>query len=343
MYLGNSQPLDGFFSDLWKRPLQQFKQPFKQPLRQFKQPFKSLTHPFNPTSYYRIPGFAGGEGFASSRFAGGEGFGFVAGGEGFAASAGGAAGGAAKGAAAGMVAGPWGAAVGAVIGAASSLMTKKPHLSPWGFPYDDYAQKIYENEITINALRNAIARYTGQPQTSDPPMYSKKGGTQYQASMQAIVPRYVPGSESQIAAYDRRLNEGGGAYEQTVQRQIALAPQLQQQLQVLQQTSQPLPIQPASGSATAPLPYGPPGPQPFQAPQTAYSGGFSPPPLLPQYQPGPTMTPLPGGGSAPQLSDLFGGSMSGNIPYILGAIGLAAILLTQNKTRHRPRVARTRR
>jgi hypothetical protein len=238
--------------------------------------------------------------------------------------------GVASGASAGAaVGGPWGAAVGAVVGLTAGLVSGKAHYSPWNFLYDDYPQHIYENEITINGLRNAVARYTGAPQTPDPPMYSKKGGAQYQASMQAIVPKYVPGSESQIAAYDRKLNEAGGAYETTVKQQISLAPQLQAQLQNLQATSQMLPTQPASGSATAPLPYGPPGAQPLTAPQTPYQGPYSPPPLLPQYQSGPTMTPGNYPGGAPQLADMFGGSMSGYMPYILGAIGLAAILLSQ--------------
>jgi hypothetical protein len=242
--------------------------------------------------------------------------------------AGGAMPGVASGAAAGAaVGGPWGAAVGAVIGLTAGLLGGKAHYSPWNFLYDDYPQHIYENEITINGLRNAIARYTGAPQNPDPPIYSKKGGPQYQASMQAIVPKYVPGSESQIAAYDRRLNEAGGAYETTVKQQISLAPQLQAELQNMQQTRAMMPTQPASGSATAPMPYGPPGAAPFVAPQ-GQTGSLQPPQLSPQFMPGPTMTPG-SYGPAPQMADMFGGSMTGYMPYILGAVGLAAILLGQ--------------
>jgi hypothetical protein len=229
-----------------------------------------------------------------------------------------------------------GTAIGALIGAGAGLISGKAHYSPWNFLYDDYPQHIYENEVIINGVRNAIARYTGAPQLPDPPMYQKKGGPQYQASMLAIVPKYSPGSETQIAAYDRRLNEAGGAYENTIKAQIALAPQLQNELQNWQQRGQPLPTSPQPASPTAVAPYGGPYPAPFQAPQTQpYSTSYQPPPLLPQYQPGPTMLPSPNisitspGGSAPQLSDMFGGAMSGYMPYVIGAVGLAFILMQQ--------------
>jgi hypothetical protein len=110
-----------------------------------------------------------------------------------------------------------GAAVGAVIGAAVKLFGAKEHNSPWGFLYDDYPLKIYEAEVLV---RQAFGMEM-------PPMAVRTGGTQYQASMQDIVPRYVPGSEQQIAAYDRRLNEPGGAYEVTYGKQLDLLRQIQ--------------------------------------------------------------------------------------------------------------------
>jgi hypothetical protein len=110
-------------------------------------------------------------------------------------------------------------AAAAIISAAATGATMfggKEHRSPWGFLYDEYPRKIYEAEA-------AIAQATGQPLPPDPGGgATPAGGPQYQASMLAIVPRYVPGSESQIAAYDRRLNEPNGAYEVTYTKQLGV-------------------------------------------------------------------------------------------------------------------------
>ncbi|MGH8742861.1 MAG: hypothetical protein ACREUY_01130 [Burkholderiales bacterium] len=94
------------------------------------------------------------------------------------------------------------------------LISGKPHNSPWGFLYDEYPRRIYE-------LEKIVRSYTGEelPPDPDPGQAKPRGGPAYQASMLDIVPRYVPGSESQIASYDRRLNEAGGAYERTYQSQ----------------------------------------------------------------------------------------------------------------------------
>lgn len=240
------------------------------------------------------------------------------------------------GAAAGSVIPGIGTAIGSLIGAGVGMLSGKAHYSPWNFLYDDYPQHIYENETSVVALKNALAKYTGQPQLPAPPMYSKKGGTQYQASMQAIVPQYVPGSEADIAAYNRRLNESGGAYEITMQKQLALIPELQAALQGYMQRGAPLaPTPVSSGSPTAPAPYTGSTPQ-LYAPTGGPAQPYYPPPVMPQYQPGGTLQPsnisitTPGGGFAPQLSDMFGGGQLGQyMPYILGAVGLAVILFTQ--------------
>lgn len=114
--------------------------------------------------------------------------------------------------------GQWVALATAIISvatsAASSGMFSKVHTSPWGFLYDDYPLKLYEAE-------KAIAEATGAPM---PPQAARSGGSAYQASMQAIVPKYFPGKEqevsAQIAAYDRRLNEPGGYYELAYTKQL---------------------------------------------------------------------------------------------------------------------------
>lgn len=243
-----------------------------------------------------------------------------------------------------------GTAIGALLGMGVGLFSGKAHYSPWNFLYDDYPQHIYEAENAIVSLRNALARYTGAQQVSPPPMYSKTGGAQYQASMQAIVPQYVPGSQSQIAAYDRKLNEPGGAYESTVKQQLALIPQLQQALQSAQSSGAPLaPSYPAPGSATSVAPYGGPGPALLTAP-----------PLMPQLLPGPSMLPYtPAQSIAPAgyslsptynapgatgvvTADMFS-AMGPYMPYILGGVGLLVILMqgkgggTKSVYRSRPR------
>jgi len=215
-----------------------------------------------------------------------------------------------------------GTAIGALIGGAAGLFSGKAHYSPWNFLYDDYPQHIYDNEIQLNGIRNAIAAYTGAAQTPDPPMYSKKGGPQYQASMLAIVPKYVPGSESLIAAYDRKLNEAGGAYENTVKAQIAAFPQLQNQLQNLQASGRPLAPPVAPGSPTSPQAIY--QPQPYQMapapiqPVTPYNPYAQPVPI----SPGNISITSPG--AAPMTADIFGGA-GGYMPYLLGGLGLLAV------------------
>jgi hypothetical protein len=110
----------------------------------------------------------------------------------------------------------------AIIETGASLFADKPHYAPWGFLYDEYPRKIYEAEAVIRSQ-------TGEPMPPDPDPGNPKprGGPAYQVAMLAIVPRYVRGSESQIQAYDRRLNEPGGAYERTYQSQLDRLAQLQ--------------------------------------------------------------------------------------------------------------------
>lgn len=231
-----------------------------------------------------------------------------------------------------------GTAVGALVGAAAGLLGPKAHYSPWNFLYDDYPQHIYELQTQVVALQNAINRLTGDAQLPAPPMYSKTGGSQYQASMQAIVPQYVPGSEGKISSYDRTLNESGGAYEITVQKQLALIPQLQNTLQTLQARGvQPAPASVQSGSPTA-SPAGsyyspagtllPPGYNP------TYPTNYQSPSIMPQLQPGPSMVPsnisitTPGQMQAGMLPSF---NLQDALPYILGGVGLFVILMTQGK------------
>lgn len=128
----------------------------------------------------------------------------------------------------------------AIIGAAAtgaSLFGGKLHQAPWGFLYDEYPRKIYEAEAVIRG-----ATGEAMPPDPDPGNPKPKGGPAYQAAMLDIVPRYVPGSESQIAAYDRRLNEPGGAYEKTYQGQL-------DRLGVMQgRASTPMPAQQATAA-----------------------------------------------------------------------------------------------
>lgn len=239
---------------------------------------------------------------------------------------------AATGAAVGTAALPGiGTAVGAVVGAVAGLLGPKQHLSPWGFLYDDYPQHIYENEVQIRQLKNALAQIQGSPVVPMPPMYQKTGGAQYQASMQDIVPKYVPGSEAQIAAYSRTLNEPGGAYERTVQIQLGMIPQLQAQLQGLQQSTLRASGIPLAGSATAPSNLIQPGLAPtaastYQIPQM-------------EYQPSP-FSPAPAYQSAGMM-DMS--SLGGMAPYILGGVALLIVLMSQRQTANAPARRRTRR
>lgn len=215
--------------------------------------------------------------------------------------------GAAQGAAAGSAAGPYGAAIGAAIGAAASLLQGKQHYSPWGFLYDDYPQHIWQNESTIVSLENQLNQLTGKPQIPAPPMYSKTGGAQYQASMQAIVPKYVPGSEQQIANYDRTLNESGGAYEQTVAAQLAIIPQLQQELAQLKGGSIP-----ASPAVTIGQPLvAPYSSAPVTIPQTVAPYSYS-------------LSPTPQTSAQPQQQTALAGF---GTPILLGIMGLAALMV----------------
>jgi hypothetical protein len=217
-----------------------------------------------------------------------------------------------------------GTAIGGAVGAVAGLLSGKVHHSPWGFLYDDYPQNIYQNEVQIRQAKNAIAHLQGQPEVPMPPMYSKTGGAQYQASMQDIVPKYVPGSEQQIASYSRTLNEPGGAYERTVQIQLGLIPQLQAQMRALQGSSIIASGIPIAGSATMP-------PQPqlmFQAPIPTTASTFQ----IPQssYQPSPfSPSPSPQYAGAGMMDT---SALGGYAPYIIGAIGLAVILLNQRQS-----------
>lgn len=228
----------------------------------------------------------------------------------------------ATGAAIGSVVPGVGSAIGAAVGAVAGLLSGKAHYSPWGFLYDDYPQHIYQNEVQIRNLKNAIAHLQGQPEVPLPPMYSKTGGAQYQASMQDIVPKYVPGSESQIAAYSRTLNEPGGAYEQTVQIQLGLIPQLTQQLNSLQGTTLVASGIPIAGSATV-------GVQP-QAMVLAPAPTTASLVQVPQasYSPSPFVSP-----TAPLQTQSAGmldfSQLGGITPYLIGGAALLIILMNQ--------------
>lgn len=138
-------------------------------------------------------------------------------------------------------------AAAAIISAAATgatLFGGKEHRTPWGFLYDEYPRKIYEAEA-------AIAQATGQPLPPDPGGgATPAGGPQYQASMLAIVPKYAPGSESQIAAYDRRLNEPNGAYEVAYTKQLGVLQSL------AGGTPQPTPAQTMPARPVVSTPYG---------------------------------------------------------------------------------------
>ncbi len=208
--------------------------------------------------------------------------------------------------------GQWVALATAALSAASQggLFAGKVHYSPYGFLYDDYPQKIWEAE-------KAIAEGTGQP---IPPQFSKTGGAQYQASMLAIVPKYVPGSEQMIANYDRRLNEAGGAYEVTYGKQLDRLKKL-----VAGQTVPPpalatavIPAQ--SSSAAVPIAAQPNLPaltqDVFQTP------GVAPAPGQPGYPPPPGARPIMQASMFPDLSQI-------PLPVILGAGALLLLLLVQ--------------
>jgi hypothetical protein len=232
-----------------------------------------------------------------------------------------------------------GAAIGSLVG---SLVSGKAHYSPWNFLYDDYPQHIYENEAAIVTLKNAINSIIapGSAVIPSPPMYSKTGGSQYQTSMQAIVPQYVPGSESQIANYNRALNESGGAYEKTFGMQLALIPQLQAQLQQVQGRAQQVQAQPIPGSATSPAPVSQPLPQFFAPPVQQGPQYFQPqqpqqifvPSAAPASAQAPNIT-ITSPGQLPQMQPMQSDILSSPyMPYMIGGAALLLVLaLTASK------------
>lgn len=238
----------------------------------------------------------------------------------------------------GPILGPTIAAIGSIV----PMLSGKAHYSPWNFLYDDYPQHIWENERDIVALKNAINKIIapGSPDIPTPPTYQKSGGQQYQASMQAIVPKYVPGSEQSIASYNRTLNEAGGAYEQTVAMQLQMIPQLQQQLQ--QASAQASQRQAAPAAA---VPTVVPQPQPIYAQPAISPSLYQPavyqPTVQPQYN-APTPAPIsastmqvPASYGAPaititqpaqQAQQIVSSDMSKYLPFIIGGGVLLAVL-----------------
>jgi hypothetical protein len=106
----------------------------------------------------------------------------------------------------------------------------------------------------------------------------------------------------------------------------------------LAQYKQSKQVTPSPGSATAIAPYSGPTAPAFLAPQFQTPQYYAPQPM-PQFQPGPTMTPYTPAPSnisittpGAQTADMFGGAtLQGMMPYILGGVGLFAILMMQNK------------
>lgn len=261
--------------------------------------------------------------------------------------AGGVMPGVASGASAGAaVGGPWGAAVGSVIGLTAGLLGGKA---------SDFREWIYFDQNghysrTVGDKPNAnTTNMAGQVQNAMQQYVSSAEGQ----GVRFVLPSdFVVNIGSRDASYlwmpastQGDPAKGPGASKLSLAgpgNPQGVVTSLVNFLSQYRQSGPPQPFsQPASGSATAPLPYGSPV-APLTAPQTQpYS--LQPPPLSPQFMPGPTMTPG-SYGPAPQMSDMFGGSMTGYMPYILGAVGLAAILLTQgrNQPNYRPRVARAR-
>jgi hypothetical protein len=225
-----------------------------------------------------------------------------------------------------------------VIPLAVSLFGGKKHYSPWGFLYDDYPLHIGENEQTIVTLKNAIAQYTGAQQITPPPQVNRGDWQQSLSVMKQIVPQYISGQESALASNNRSLNESGGGYERTYAAQAALIPKLQAQYNQLQVTAKPAPGQPASGSPMAPAPYGGPAPPSLIAPSFSTPAYYSPA-LMPQLQPGSTLQPYQTAPSnisittpGQMTADMFGGAtLQGMLPYIIGGIGLFAILMMQGR------------
>lgn len=208
------------------------------------------------------------------------------------------------------------AAIGTILSAASTgakLFGGKVHYSPWNFLYDEYPRKIFEAETVIRQAK-------GEPPAPDPGGGARPtGGAQYQASMQAIVPRYVPGSEPLIAAYDRRLNEAGGAYEKAYYAQLAELARLQGQAAPSMPAQSAQAAKPAKSSGSAmPSSVAPTLTPPSQYPLTDGYGNVvdaSGRPIQPAYS----------------QAGMFG---TGNItPLMIGgaAIGLL-LLLTQTNS-----------
>jgi hypothetical protein len=106
----------------------------------------------------------------------------------------------------------------------------------------------------------------------------------------------------------------------------------------LAQYKQSKQVTPSPGSATSIAPYTGPAAPALIAPQFQTPQYYAPQPM-PQFQPGPTMMPYAPAPSnisittpGAQTADMFGGAtLQGMMPYILGGVGLFAILMMQNK------------
>lgn len=226
------------------------------------------------------------------------------------------------------------AAISAAVSAASAansagLFSGKIHTSPWGFVYDDYPLKIYEAEVAIKNLRDAINEARGLPPTPAlPPPPTRTGSAQYQTAMLAIVPKYAPGWEDEIAAYNRTLNETGGGYELTYGKQQEVLQQLIMEARALQATPAspvmgPAPLRPDLYSPASPV-GGVVAPSPY-TPRTALPPGVSPSP-----------TPYIYGQQRPGMSaaGMFGpGEFS---PLLIGGLALAAVAVAMLSKRRNP-------
>lgn len=116
-----------------------------------------------------------------------------------------------------------------------SLFAGKKHYSPWGFLYDEYLQRIWDNETQISAA-------IGAPEPMGPRPIPRTDTPNLKEVAKSIVSKYVPGAEAQIDVWDRRLNEPGGAFEIAYQKQLAYLAQL---------TGQPAPAMPPQSQYAA--------------------------------------------------------------------------------------------
>ena len=224
----------------------------------------------------------------------------------------------------------------------------KKHYSPWGFLYDEYYDKIYQNEQNIAALKKAIGELTGVapvfPETPWPPTYvSAKANLQ--AAQKVAVPIVSQYTANTNCVYDKHQVEPGGCYEESYGKQLGLIKSLESELQAARTQAQLRASVPSPGSATAPMPQGVPQPVQTAPGNVQYPGIFT--------QPAAPVSPSPFGpsisittpGSAPVMQADIMGMAGGAFPYIVGGIGLLLLLAFQQDKKDRrtysPRTLRT--